>query len=97
MEKSVGVRVPSLALHNMTNCSEIENFMPKIAFLPRVRSFNNAGCRGKKLRSKGRHSYGYGHRNRDGRVETSFCIRLIFSVTRQSVPLEAGDKMRGGE
>ena len=82
----------------MPNWSEIENFVPKIALLPRMRPCNNAGCRGKKLPSKGRHSYGYGHHNRgDSPIETSFCIRSIFSVTPQSVPLEAKDKMRVAE
>jgi hypothetical protein len=80
----------------MTNCSEIENFMPKIAFLARMRPFNNSGCRGKKLPSKGRHSYRYGHRNRDSHIETSFCIRLI-SPLPDGVPLEAKDKMKGAE
>jgi hypothetical protein len=42
------------------------------------------------LPSKGRHSCG--HHNRDSRIETTFRMRSIFSVTRQSVPLEAKDK-----
>ena len=57
----------------------------------------NAGCRGKDLPSKGRHSYGYGHRNRDSCIKTSFCIRYIFSVTRQSLSPEAKDKIRAAE
>jgi hypothetical protein len=33
----------------------------------------------------------------DSPIETIFCIRSIFSVARQSVPLEAKDKMRVAE